>query len=121
MVNSASKHSLLPDQKDGQDKICLILDLDETLIHSSFKVDSNLPLHPLFFNYSFIFKTQEIDNPDFVVNVPVGNDDATQPIYVSKRPGVDEFLQEIGEHFEIVIFTASVPAVIIVFPSYVIL
>lgn len=61
------------------------MDLDETLVHSSFKY-----LH----------------TADFVL--PVDIDDQIHNVYVIKRPGVDEFLQRVGELYEVVVFTASV-------------
>lgn len=65
---------------------CLVLDLDETLVHSSFKI-----LH----------------QADFTVPVEIeGN---YHNVYVMKRPGVDEFMKRVGELYEIVVFTASVP------------
>uniref|UniRef100_A0A914VWX5 Mitochondrial import inner membrane translocase subunit TIM50 n=1 Tax=Plectus sambesii TaxID=2011161 RepID=A0A914VWX5_9BILA len=65
-------------------KKCLIIDLDETLVHSSFK---------------------PVKNPDFVI--PVEIDGVIHQVYVLKRPYVDEFLQRIGDKFECVLFTAS--------------
>ena len=38
-------------------------------------------------------------------------DDNVYNVYVSKRPGVDEFLKEMGKFFEIVVFTASIAKV----------
>ncbi|XP_016347080.1 carboxy-terminal domain RNA polymerase II polypeptide A small phosphatase 2-like [Sinocyclocheilus anshuiensis] len=67
-----------------QGKICVIIDLDETLVHSSFK---------------------PISNADFIV--PVDIEGTTHQVYVLKRPYVDEFLQRMGELFECVLFTAS--------------
>lgn len=66
-------------------KKCLVLDLDETLVHSSF---------------------QMVSTPDLTVPVHLG-EGVYQPIYVCKRPGVDAFLQAVSELFEVVIFTAS--------------
>jgi RNA polymerase II subunit A small phosphatase-like protein len=66
-------------------KKCLILDLDETLVHSSFKY---------------------LRTADFVI--PVEIDQQIHHVYVIKRPGVDEFLRKVGEWFEVVVFTASV-------------
>jgi len=63
---------------------CLVLDLDETLVHSSFKL---------------------IPQADYVV--PVEIDNQSHNVYVIKRPGVDTFLQKMGEIYEVVIFTAS--------------
>lgn len=66
-------------------KKCLILDLDETLVHSSFKY---------------------LRTADFVI--PVEIDNQVHHVYVIKRPGVDEFLKKVGQWFEVVVFTASV-------------
>ncbi|GMG12195.1 phosphoprotein phosphatase activity protein [[Candida] boidinii] len=66
-------------------KKCLVLDLDETLVHSSFKY---------------------VRNCDFVI--PVDIEGQVHNVYVIKRPGVDEFLKKCGEIFEVVVFTASV-------------
>lgn len=77
---------LLPPQESGvKGRKCLVLDLDETLVHSSFK----------FF-----------PDADFVI--PVDIEGRTHKVYVAKRPGVDEFLDEVGKLFEVVVFTASV-------------
>ncbi|KYO47010.1 CTD small phosphatase-like protein [Alligator mississippiensis] len=65
-------------------KKCVVIDLDETLVHSSFK---------------------PINNADFIV--PVEIDGTIHQVYVLKRPHVDEFLQRMGELFECVLFTAS--------------
>ncbi|KAH8150830.1 uncharacterized protein LAJ45_05011 [Morchella importuna] len=66
-------------------KKCLVLDLDETLVHSSFKV-----LH----------------QADFTIPVEIeGN---YHNVYVIKRPGVDQFMKRVGELYEVVVFTASV-------------
>ncbi|KAG2198447.1 hypothetical protein INT47_004434 [Mucor saturninus] len=69
---------------EDKDRKCLVLDLDETLVHSSFKI---------------------IPNPDFIV--PVEIDNQYHNVYVLKRPGVDEFMRKMGEKYEIVVFTAS--------------
>lgn len=65
-------------------KKCLVLDLDETLVHSSFRA---------------------VEGADFVI--PVKIEDVVHFVYVMKRPGVDEFLVEMAKHYEIVIYTAS--------------
>lgn len=64
---------------------CLVLDLDETLVHSSFHIP---------------------EAHDLVVALGLP-DGSQQNIYVAKRPGVDEFLARMSELFEVVIFTAS--------------
>ncbi|KAG6027510.1 hypothetical protein E4U41_000923 [Claviceps citrina] len=74
--------SIAPEHKDRK---CLVLDLDETLVHSSFKI-----LH----------------QADFTIPVEIeGN---YHNVYVIKRPGVDEFMKRVGELYEVVVFTASV-------------
>ncbi|XP_015236591.1 PREDICTED: carboxy-terminal domain RNA polymerase II polypeptide A small phosphatase 2-like [Cyprinodon variegatus] len=84
-VVKLSEVSLLPEVKaEDQGKICVVIDLDETLVHSSFK---------------------PISNADFIV--PVEIEGTTHQVYVLKRPYVDEFLRRMGEMFECVLFTAS--------------
>lgn len=46
-----------------------------------------------------------VPNADFVV--PVEIDGIEHNVYVIKRPGVDEFLRQMGRIFEVVVFTAS--------------
>ena len=65
-------------------KPCLVLDLDETLVHSSFK---------------------PVPNPDFVI--PVEIDGTVTDVYVLKRPWVDYFMEEVAKRYEVVVFTAS--------------
>jgi len=65
-------------------KKCLVLDLDETLVHSSFKA---------------------VQQADFIV--PVEIEYHWHHFHVLKRPGVDNFLKQMGDLYEIVIFTAS--------------
>jgi len=66
-------------------KKCLVLDLDETLVHSTFVVPEAY---------------------DLIVPL-ILPDGSYQNIYVAKRPGVDGFLRDMCEMFEVVIFTAS--------------
>lgn len=72
-----------PPEKD-RGKKCLVLDLDETLVHSQFN---------------------QIKSPDYTI--PVYIEGNVCNIFVSKRPGVDNFLKTMSQHFELVIFTAS--------------
>ncbi|KAG0671484.1 hypothetical protein C6P40_003771 [Pichia californica] len=82
----ASSGWLLNEQpKELKGRKCLVLDLDETLVHSSFKY---------------------VRQCDFVI--PVEIEDQIHNVYVIKRPGVDQFLKRVGELYEVVVFTASV-------------
>ena len=75
---------LLP--KSSSDKKTLVLDLDETLVHSQF---------------------QPFDVPsDIILKIELENE--LHDIHVMVRPGVSEFLKTMGKIYEIVIFTASV-------------
>jgi len=71
-------------KKEHRNKKCLVIDLDETLVHSSFKA---------------------VDKSDFIV--PVEIDGVTHNVYVLVRPFAQEFLDVVSEHYEIVLFTAS--------------
>ncbi|KAI9794011.1 MAG: hypothetical protein M1816_006636 [Peltula sp. TS41687] len=76
---------LPPVQAQFKGRKCLVLDLDETLVHSSFKI-----LH----------------QADFTI--PVEIEGQYHNVYVIKRPGVDQFMKRVGELYEVVVFTASV-------------
>lgn len=65
-------------------KKTLVLDLDETLVHSSFR---------------------PVDNPTFII--PVHIDNHVYNVYVLKRPYTDIFLERAAKCYEIIIFTAS--------------
>lgn len=79
------KEPLLPPHfKKHTNKNCLVLDLDETLVHSSFK---------------------HVPGADFIIPVEIEN--VVHQVYVMKRPGVDEFMKRVGQLFEVVVFTAS--------------
>ncbi|KAJ2002180.1 hypothetical protein GGI04_003449 [Coemansia thaxteri] len=78
------QYLLPPLSSQLKNKKCLVLDLDETLVHSSFR---------------------EVEHPDYVV--PVVLEGQEHNVYVLKRPGVDEFMRVMGQYYEIVVFTAS--------------
>ncbi|XP_059089114.1 carboxy-terminal domain RNA polymerase II polypeptide A small phosphatase 1-like [Tigriopus californicus] len=83
--NSKGTKPLLSDPRaEHVTRKCIVIDLDETLVHSSFK---------------------PISNADFIV--PVEIDGTIHQVYVLKRPHVDEFLCRMGELYECVLFTAS--------------
>jgi len=65
-------------------KKTLVLDLDETLVHSTF---------------------QAVPGVDIVL--PIEIDGVVYRVYVRKRPGADRFLQKMAEIYEVVVYTAS--------------
>ena len=67
-------------------KKTLILDLDETLVHSQFTPFSR--------------------KSDLILNINIEGENKT--LYVLKRPHVDKFLYELSMMYEIIIFTASI-------------
>ncbi len=67
----------------------MILDLDETLVHSAFKPFSQ--------------------RSDILLNVEL--DKKIHIIHVLKRAGAEEFIERMSRHYEVVIFTASLSAV----------
>ncbi|KAJ3557745.1 hypothetical protein NP233_g11664 [Leucocoprinus birnbaumii] len=84
MQDGLPKPLLPPVSPEHAGRKCLVLDLDETLVHSSFK---------------------PVQQADFIV--PVEIEYHWHHFHVLKRPGVDEFLRRMGELYEVVVFTAS--------------
>jgi len=72
-----------PVNLEDKGRKCLVLDLDETLVHSSFQ-----PIECSF-------------------NIPIELDGTQYGVYVLKRPFVDEFIAECAKYYELVVFTAS--------------
>ena len=62
----------------------MVLDLDETLVHSSFKPPKKAD-----------------------IILPVDIEGRTCKVFVLVRPGCLEFLNEMAKYYEVVIFTAS--------------
>lgn len=73
-----------PKLRKHQNKKTLVLDLDETLVHSSFKPP---------------------EQPDIVL--PVEIEGKICYVYVLVRPGAITFLEALAEYYELVIYTAS--------------
>ena len=82
--NPNNNQILLPPQSSN--KKTLVLDLDETLVHSQFMTFS--------------------DPSDVIIQIEIENE--VHDIHVMVRPGVKEFLEKMDKLYEIVIFTASV-------------
>lgn len=76
---------LLPPQSTMNfGKKTLVLDLDETLVHSS---------------------VQGTADPDLVFSLEI--EDKTYSVFVNVRPGAHDFLQQMSVNYELVVFTAS--------------
>jgi CTD small phosphatase-like protein 2 len=74
----------LPKKTRGTPPISLVLDLDETLLHSSI-----VPL------------------PTYDIVFPVHFNNFNYQVYVRKRPHMDFFMERVSKLFEIIVFTAS--------------
>ena len=84
-TNHFTSKLLPPKSKKYINKKTLVLDLDETLVHSSFTP----------FDHSDI--VLQVDFEEYLYN-----------IHVLVRPYVDKFIEEVSKLFEVVIFTASI-------------
>lgn len=71
-------------REQDKGKKTLVLDLDETLVHSTF---------------------QEVTNCQYVIPVVIANN--TYNVYVYLRPGAIEFINRMSQLYEVVIYTAS--------------
>lgn len=84
-VDASAHRSLLPARDPMYNgRKCLILDVDETLVHSSYEGTGRHDLH---------------------LKIPV--DSEIVNVYVTFRPFLREFIEAIAPLFEVVIFTAS--------------
>ena len=101
---SAATHYIEPltgpflgEQKEqDKGKKTLVLDLDETLVHSTF---------------------QEVTNCQYVIPVVIENN--TFNVYVYLRPGAIEFINRMSQLYEVVIYTASMRIVRTLLSCYV--
>ena len=77
--------ALVSKETSKRKHVTLVLDLDETLIHST-------------------MAHHDSAGADFTIQVLL---DKEYPVYVRKRPFLHEFLERVSKMFEIIIFTAS--------------
>ena len=81
----APEHGILgPQPEHVRGRKTLVLDLDETLVHSSFKPP---------------------EKPDVII--PVDIEGKVCYVYVLVRPGTIKFLEELSNYYEVIIYTAS--------------
>lgn len=81
---NANRPVCLPKKTRGTHPISLVLDLDETLLHSSI-----VPL------------------PTYDIVFPVHFNSVNYQVFVRKRPHMDYFMEQVSKMFEIIVFTAS--------------
>ncbi|TMW58033.1 hypothetical protein Poli38472_013507 [Pythium oligandrum] len=78
------RFAVLPERTKHTPDVCLVLDLDETLVHCT---------------------VEDIENPH--LQFPVNFNGVDYTVNVRKRPHMEYFLREVAKHFEVVVFTAS--------------
>ncbi|XP_050146792.1 uncharacterized protein LOC126622169 isoform X1 [Malus sylvestris] len=83
-VVSNYQPNILPEEASKRKSVTLVLDLDETLVHSTL---------------------EHRDDADFTFTVFFNMKEHT--VYVKRRPHLQTFLERVAEMFEVVIFTAS--------------
>ena len=75
----------MPNKTRNEHKNTLVLDLDETLVHSNLE--------------------QQLEEADF--SFPVNFNNQQHIVNVRRRPYLTEFMEFAARHFEVVVFTAS--------------
>jgi RNA polymerase II subunit A small phosphatase-like protein len=75
---------LPPPSKEDAGKICVVLDLDETLVHSTF-----------------------MPHPRHEFSISFGTEENAATAFVLVRPGAKQLVRELGPLFELVVFTAG--------------
>lgn len=77
MIINNNEYNIIKEKNNTMNKPLLILDLDETLIYSSYEADAKY---------------------DFIID---------DTYYVKKRPYVEDFLQEMNNYFDLAVWTAA--------------
>lgn len=97
---SGQRPLLPPQSRVNRGRLCVVLDMDETLIHSQF-------------NSANEYRQQEVrqeakSKHDFVVQIG-GISDMDETARVYQRPGLMNFIERGSSMFEFVVFTAALP------------
>lgn len=99
------KGILPPQAPEHEGRLTVVLDMDETLLHSEFESQNN--------DYRQFEKREKAKRkPDFQLDIQFGLENGrTRPekVSVHTRPGCMNFLKAINRDFECVVFTAALP------------
>jgi len=109
LVSTCAEPLLPPQSKEDEGKLTVVLDMDETLIHSVFAGESDRGQYRQQELRRRASRLQQHDALEsFSVVLPGGEADEVT-VKTNKRPHVDRFLARLRERCELVIFTAAVP------------
>jgi len=95
--STMSKNCIVPPQLPGdRGKLTVVLDVDETLIHSRLSSQQD--------HYRQAEERKEASSSceEFKITLEDG-----ETVWVNKRPGLDEFLRHMGENYETFVYTAG--------------
>lgn len=93
---------ILPPQDPAhRGRMTVVLDMDETLLHSQFETKNTYRQEEE--------RESTTRSADFKFQLRLDADSPPETVKVFKRPGLDNFLKTLSEHFEVVVFTAAVP------------
>ncbi|RLN93760.1 hypothetical protein BBJ28_00013371 [Nothophytophthora sp. Chile5] len=83
----------------GQERLALVLDMDECLVHSKFQNEVEYRQSE--------YRPEELEA--YGDSFEIVMDDGERAV-VNKRPGLDRFLEEAAKHFDVYVFTAGLEA-----------
>lgn len=85
--------------RENDERIALVLDMDECLVHSKFQSEVEYRQAE--------YRPSELQT--YTDSFEIVMDDGERAI-VNKRPGLDRFLEEASKHFDVYVFTAGLEA-----------
>ena len=98
--NSNKKENITNSSNNPHEKI-LVIDLDETLIHTSFKKIPNPDFKILLDSIKYTKKNSDNES---IQELPVQN---KVEAYIRIRPGVNEFLSQLSKYYDLYVYSAS--------------
>jgi len=96
------KPLLPPQTPEDRGRLCVILDMDETLLHSRFtSVDNDFRQDE--------FREAVTGAHDFSLTFNLAEGASAERVFVSQRPMLQKFLVSLSKEFEPIVFTAALP------------
>lgn len=101
LVSESYTGLLPPPIPKHKGRLCVVLDMDETLIHSKFESQNTYRQDEE--------RKQATRKADIHLTLSLNGGQTREKVGVFKRPGLDAFLHKAAERFEVVVFTAAIP------------